>query len=179
MDGPPRYGAHLAGRIAFPRVSGPFSYLTDGYYFGMRLSEYRRKRRSVHSPCFVIQDGATGGDHYDLRLEVEGVLVSWAIPKDGRLARRTEDHPLEYAAGDVIVVDHGTYANLTDYEMAECLERGHLSFRLCGEMLQCCYTLTRIREGEEETWLLIRRKDEDVEARAEPALTGPTVDDLS
>jgi DNA ligase D-like protein (predicted 3'-phosphoesterase) len=145
----------------------------------MRLSEYRRKRRSVDKPCFVIQDEAADSDHYDLRLEIDGVLVSWAIPKDKRMARRTEDHPLECAASDVIVVDRGTYANVTDYEMAECLERGHLSFRLRGERLQCCYTLTRIREGEEETWLLIRRKDEHADARHEPALTGPTVDDLS
>jgi DNA ligase D-like protein (predicted 3'-phosphoesterase) len=146
----------------------------------MRFSEYRRKHRNGHSPCFVIQDEAADSDHYDLRLEIDGVLVSWTIPKDRRMARRTEDHPLEDAASNVIV-DSGTYANVTDYEMSECLERGHLSFRLSGERLQCCYTLTRIREGEEETWLLIRRKDEDEDAGAlyEPALTGPTVDDLS
>jgi DNA ligase D-like protein (predicted 3'-phosphoesterase) len=160
-------------------VSGLFPRTIDGYSFGMHLSGYRRKRRTGRNPCFVLQDEAVDGGHYDLRLEIDGVLVSWTIPKDRRMARRTEDHPLEYAASDVVVVDRGTYANVTDYEMAECLERGHLSFRLRGERLQCSYTLTRIREGQEETWLLIRRKDEDAEARHEPALTGPTVDDLS
>jgi hypothetical protein len=89
------------------------------------------------------------------------------------MARRTEDHPLEYAASDVIVVDRGTYANVTDYEMAECLERGHLSFRLRGERLRCCYTLTRIREGEDETWLLIRRRDEDAYTQHEPTDSQP------
>ena len=89
------------------------------------------------------------------------------------MARRTEDHPLEYAASDVIVVDRGTYANVTDYEMAECLERGHLSFRLRGERLRCCYTLTRIREGADETWLLIRRGDEDTYALHKPTDSQP------
>ncbi len=63
--------------------------------------------------------------------------------------------------------------------MTECLERGYLSFHLRGETLCGCYTLTRIREGEEETWLLIRRKDEYADTRPEPALTVPTLDDLS
>src|SRR5438270_6426161 len=137
----------------------------------MPLSEYRRKRRSGRSPeprgeretkrrkadkppSFVIQHHAARSDHYDFRLEIGGVLVSWAIPKgpstnpkDRRMARRTEDHPLEYAtfegvipqgeygAGEVIVWDRGTYANRTDYDMTRCLGRGHLSFRLDGEKL--------------------------------------------
>ena len=95
------------------------------------------------------------------------------------MARRTEDHPLEHAKSDVMVGDRGTYANATPYEMTECLERGYLSFHLRGEKLCGCYTLTRIREGEEETWLLIRRKDEYADTRPEPALTVPTLDDLS
>jgi DNA ligase D-like protein (predicted 3'-phosphoesterase) len=88
------------------------------------------------------------------------------------MARRTEDHPLDYAsfegvtpegdygAGGVIVWDRGTYTNATICEMTEGLERGHLSFRLHGEKMGGGYTLTRIREGERETWLLIRRRDE-------------------
>ena len=69
--------------------------------------------------------------------------------------------------------------------MTECLERGYLSFHLHGEKLCGCYTLTRIREGEEETWLLIKRKDEDADARRtgesqpESVLSGRTLDDLS
>jgi DNA ligase D-like protein (predicted 3'-phosphoesterase) len=187
----------------------------------MPLSEYRRKRRSGRSPeprgqkskkasppgkgsSFVIQHHSARSDHYDFRLEIDGVLVSWAIPKgpstnpkDRRMARRTEDHPLEYAAfegvipqgeygaGEVIVWDRGTYANATQYEMAEGLDRGHLSFRLHGEKLQGGFALTRIREGKDETWLLIKRKDEDADARRKPVksqpesvLSGRTLDDL-
>jgi DNA ligase D-like protein (predicted 3'-phosphoesterase) len=160
-------------------VSRPFPNVTQGYHLGMRFSEYRRKRRFGRHPRFVIGHGAAGSDHYDLRLEIDGVLVSWAIPKDRRIARRTEDHPLEHAESAAIVGDRGTYANASPYEMTECLERGYLSFHLRGETLRGCYTLTRIREGEEETWLLIRRKGEDADTRPEPALTVPTLDDLS
>lgn len=118
-------------------------------------------------PRFVIRDGAA--DCYDLRLEIDGVLASWAVPKDRRMARRTGDHPLEHSAGegagegagDGAVVDRGTYANTTDYAMAECLERGHLSFHLRGARVHSRYTLTRVREGHDETWLLMRRKEPD------------------
>jgi len=159
----------------------------------MRLSEYRRKRRQTdNGPRFVIQHHAARGDHFDFRLEIDGVLVSWAIPtgpsinpKDRRMARRTKDHPLdnasfegvipegEYGAGAVIVWDRGTYTNATRYEMAEGLERGHLSFRLDGEKLTGGYALTRIREGKDETWLLIKRRDEDADARRKPAQSQP------
>jgi DNA ligase D-like protein (predicted 3'-phosphoesterase) len=191
----------------------------------MPLSEYRRKRRSglrsgnspeprgrlgrkrragTSGPRFVIQHHAARSDHYDFRLEIDGVLVSWAIPKgpstnpkDRRMARRTEDHPLDYAgfegvipegeygAGRVIVWDRGCYANATERDMAECLDRGHLSFRLQGEKLHGGFALTRIREGKDETWLLVKRRDEDADARRKPVksqpesvLSGRTLDDL-
>ncbi|MGA8543982.1 MAG: DNA polymerase ligase N-terminal domain-containing protein [Mycobacterium sp.] len=196
----------------------------------MSLSEYRRKRRSGRSPeprgrqrrrrgagrsgksdpgpRFVIQHHAARSDHYDFRLEIGGLLVSWAIPKgpstnpeDRRMARRTEDHPLEYAefegvipdgeygAGSVIVWDHGTYANRTEHEMTRCLSRGHLSFCLHGEKLHGGYALTRIREGKNETWLLLKRRDEEgsentaeqnpVRTQPESVLSGRTLDELS
>jgi DNA ligase D-like protein (predicted 3'-phosphoesterase) len=152
----------------------------------MGLSDYRRQRRSGRSPeqprrrrrgdsgpQFVIQHHAARSEYYDFRLEIDGVLVSWAIPRgssvnpqDRRMARRTEDHPLETTPGDedaaasVIVWDEGTYANKTDQEMTTCLGRGHLSIRLNGEKLHGGYALTRVREGEEETWLLIKRRDD-------------------
>src|SRR6201994_2381396 len=112
----------------------------------------RRRRRGRSGPQFVIQHHAARSDHYDFRLEIDGVLVSWAIPKgpstnprEKRMARRTEDHPLEYetfegvipegeyGAGRVIVWDRGTYANGTEYDMSKGLERGHITFRLDGE----------------------------------------------
>lgn len=114
------------------------------------------------------------------------------------MARRTEDHPLEYAefegvipegeygAGGVIVWDHGTYANRTEHDMTKCLGRGHLSFHLNGEKLHGGYALTRVREGNEETWLLLKRGDDDADARRNPVrtrpesvLSGRTLDELS
>ena len=164
----------------------------------MGLSEYRHKQRSGkrrgggRGPRFVIQHHAARSDHYDFRLEIDGVLVSWAIPKGPstnpkvrRIARRTEDHPLEYAefegvipdgedgADGVIVWDHGTYANRTGYEMTRCLGRGHLSFRLNGEKLHGGYALTRIREGKDEMWLLIKRSDDEADTRRNPVITEP------
>ena len=186
----------------------------------MSLSEYRRKRQSGVSteprwrgrkhrrgdaePQFVIQHYAEGSEHYDIRLEIDGVLASWAIsrgpstnPRDRRMARRTEDQPLEYAtfegvipqgeygAGGVIVWDRGTYTNATQREMGEGLLRGHLSFRLQGEKLSGGYSLTRIRAGADETWLLIKRNDAEADPRRKPVktqpesvLSGRTVDEL-
>jgi DNA ligase D-like protein (predicted 3'-phosphoesterase) len=187
----------------------------------MGLSEHRHKRPSGRSPeprgrqsrrrtgnksgpRFVIQQHAARRDHYDLRLEIDGVLVSWVIPtgpsvnpKDRRMARRTEDHPLEhatfegtipegeYGGGSVSVWDHGTYANRTVHEMTTCLGRGHLSFRLNGEKLHGGYALTRIREGKDETWLLVKRQDDDADVESNPVrsqpesvLSGRTLDDL-
>jgi hypothetical protein len=143
----------------------------------MRLIDNRRKRRSGRDPRFVIQP--SDSDHYELGLEIDGVLVSWAIPKDSRIARRVADLPLDDLEGDVDG-DRGTYVNATPYYMTDCLDRGHLSFFLCGECLRGWYTLTRIRDGHHETWLLIRRKDdEDADTLRQPALTGHSLDDVS
>ena len=133
----------------------------------------------------MIQDHVVRSEYYDFRLEIDGVLVSWAIPRgpavnpqERRMARRTEDHPLDEAdieapvgdkvdedrADDVIVWDYGTYANTTGHEMTTCLCRGHLSFLLNGEKLHGGYALTRVREGDEETWLLVKRRDDVADA---------------
>jgi DNA ligase D-like protein (predicted 3'-phosphoesterase) len=164
-----------------------------------------RRRRSRKEPHFVIQHHAASTDHYDFRLEIDGVLVSWAVPKgpstnpkDKRMARRTEDHPLEYetfegvipegeyGAGGVIVWDRGTYTNESRREMADALRRGHLSFSLDGEKLHGGYALIRIRKGKDESWLLVQKSDEDadrrrslVRSRPESVLSGRTLDELS
>jgi DNA ligase D-like protein (predicted 3'-phosphoesterase) len=132
------------------------------------------------SDIFVVQKHSSRSLHYDLRLEVDGVLKSWAVPKglsldprDKRLAIETEDHPIEYAsfegtipegqygAGTVEVWDSGSYQNLTQKEgqeisMKEALHSGHASFRLEGKKLKGSYALTRTRRG----WLLVKMKDD-------------------
>jgi DNA ligase D-like protein (predicted 3'-phosphoesterase) len=159
------------------------------------MSDYRRNRRSgprgrlgrrrrarSSEPRYVIAHHPVRSEHYDLRLEIQGVLVSWVIaegpstnPRDRRMARRAEDHPLDHVVpeDEAPIWDRGSYANATEHEMAECLDRGHLSFRLQGEKLNGGFTLTRIRTGEDETWLLIKRNDEVVDPRRKPVTSQP------
>jgi DNA ligase D-like protein (predicted 3'-phosphoesterase) len=154
----------------------------------MGLSNYRSQRRTGKSgPRFVIQHHAARENYYDFRLEIDGVLVSWAIPRgpvvnpqERRMARRTGDLPLDEAGneetidddgdgtGAVVVWDRGTYANRTSYEMTTCLGRGHLSILLNGDKLRGSYALTRVREGDEETWLLMKRPDDEGDAGNRP-----------
>jgi DNA ligase D-like protein (predicted 3'-phosphoesterase) len=152
---------------------------------------------------FVIQQHAASTLHFDFRLEVDGVLRSWAVPKgpstdprEKRLAMEVEDHSLDYAdfegvigegygAGRVIVWDAGTYRPLADVPPAAALDNGHLSFWLEGEKLRGGWTLQRTRKGEKPQWLLIKKRDEGADARRNPVstqlesvLSGRTIDDL-
>jgi DNA ligase D-like protein (predicted 3'-phosphoesterase) len=139
-------------------------------------------------PIFVIQKHAASHLHYDFRLEVDGVLKSWAIPKgpstdpqDKRLAVPTEDHPLayagfegmippgEYGGGTVLVWDTGIYRNLTEKKgeaipMGLALAQGHVKVWLEGRKLKGGYALTRFKTGKDESWLLVKTDD----ARADP-----------
>ena len=144
-------------------------------------------------PRFVIQKHAASSLHYDFRLEVEGTLRSWAVPKglstdprEKRLAIEVEDHPLEYAdfegtigdgsygAGAVIVWDAGTYRNLDgDCPIAEAIASGHVKVWLQGEKLQGGWTLQRTRSGAKPQWLVIKRRDEGADARRNPQSTQP------
>jgi hypothetical protein len=85
----------------------------------------------------------------------------------------------------VIVWGHGTYRNESQHELAEALKRGHLSVRLDGQKLSGGYALTRLRQGKDEAWLLVKRSDEDADARRRPVrsqpqsvLSGRTLDEL-
>ena len=144
---------------------------------------------------FVIQAHDASTMHYDFRLEVDGVLASWAVPKgpstdprDKRLAIRTEDHPLDYAdfegvipegeygAGTVIAWDAGTFENVTEkdgqpVDMADALSHGHVVVRLNGQKLAGGYALQRIQSGDKEQWLLIKTDDDAADARRNPVST--------
>ncbi|MGW2374298.1 MULTISPECIES: DNA polymerase ligase N-terminal domain-containing protein [Kitasatospora] len=145
-------------------------------------------------PRFVVQIHDASTLHFDFRLEADGVLKSWAVPKgpstdphDKRLAAPTEDHPLEYrtfegvipegeyGAGTVIVWDEGTFRNLTTdrdghpVPFTEALDHGHASFRLDGHKLHGGYALTRIRTGgNREAWLLVKEADARASAHGTP-----------
>lgn len=141
----------------------------------------------------MIQKHAASSLHYDLRLEVDGTLRSWAVPKGPctdprvkRLAVQVEDHPLGYAdfegviapgnygAGAVIVWDTGTYRNLDENRsMAEAIDAGHVKIWLDGEKLTGGWTLQRTRGGEKPQWLLIKRRDREADARRNPPSTQP------
>lgn len=150
-------------------------------------------------PVFVIQKHDASSLHYDFRIEVDGVLKSWAIPKGPstdpsvkRLALPTEDHPLDYAdfegtipedeygGGTVMVWDRGCYRNLKEENdddatksIAQQLEDGHATFWLEGEKLQGGYALIRTDSGDDERWLLVKIDDDKADARRNPVSTEP------
>jgi bifunctional non-homologous end joining protein LigD len=168
---------------------------------GMPLEEYRKKRdfsktpepaaqtrRSRSRRIFVVQKHRASRLHYDFRLEINGVLVSWAVPKgpslnprDKRLAIMTEDHPLEYAqfegiipdgqygAGTVMVWDIGSY-DVSDGSSAEQqLARGEIKVVLRGRKLRGGFVLIRIGKrlvdpAQKLRWLLIKERDEYADA---------------
>ncbi len=155
--------------------------------------------RGVRAGAFVVQEHRATAHHFDLRLEVEGAMRSWALPKGPsmdpavrRLAVQVEDHPpahepFEGRAGDggAIVWDRGGYEQGGRVSWPEALERGHAVFVLHGEKLSGGFALQRTRSGEKPQWLLIKRRDEqarpgsDVVAE-EPrsVLGGRTLDEL-
>lgn len=148
-------------------------------------------------PLFVIQKHDASTLHYDFRLEVDGALKSWAVPKgpstdprERRLAQPTEDHPLDYAdfegvipagsygAGTVLVWDRGSYRNLRAEDdddgasMLQALEEGKVEVWLDGEKLQGGYALIRIDDADDR-WLLIKMDDAKADARRNPTSTEP------
>jgi DNA ligase D-like protein (predicted 3'-phosphoesterase) len=143
-------------------------------------------------PVFVIQQHHATSMHYDFRLEANGVMRSWAVPKgpstdprDKRLAMEVEDHPMSwnefegrigrgnYGAGAVIIWDRGTYRPLTEGDFGEALDAGHASFWLAGKKLRGGWSLRRIRDGKKPQWLLVKRRDEEADARRRPTSTQP------
>jgi len=152
------------------------------------LTEYKKKRKFDKTPepgptrkrtktgkMFVIQKHRASQLHYDFRLEADGVLKSWAVPKGPsldptvrRLAMQVEDHPVDYAkfegvipegeygGGTVMVWDYGTYEPENAGDVSEALRKGELKFKLNGEKLKGSWVLVRTRDRQ---WLLIKHRD--------------------
>src|SRR6185437_15785970 len=184
------------------------------------LETYKRKRDFAVTPepsgkkaapakrlRFVVQMHRASRLHYDFRLEADGVLASWAVPKgptlvpmDRRLAMHVEDHPLDYrdfegnipagqyGGGNVIVWDKGTYALAEGDDPAAEIAAGKIKFVLHGKKLRGEFTLVRIkaREGERgDPWLLVKDRDQYTDPKYDPAdhpesvKTGKTLDDVA
>ena len=165
-----------------------------------KLAEYHRKRNFEKTPepagragrghgrgaalQFVIQKHAASSLHFDFRLELDGVMKSWAVPKGPsvdpavkRLAIEVEDHPIEYnsfegtipegeyGGGTVMLWDRGTYtaaesSSAPADELRRGYESGELAFVLDGERLQGSWALIRTRRGAHTQWLLVKRRDD-------------------
>ncbi|SPJ23590.1 DNA ligase D [Palleronia abyssalis] len=156
-----------------------------------KLKDYNEKRdfRKTKEPqgkagqtrdsdlWFSVQKHDASSLHYDLRLEWDGVLLSWAVPKgpspktgDKRLAQRTEDHPYdygdfegtipedEYGGGTVMLWDRGTWTPRGDVE--QMLEEGNLKFDVSGDRMEGGWALVRFKKGGDRAWLLIKEKDD-------------------
>ena len=176
------------------------------------LETYRAKRSADRSPepvgtvsaapghLFVVHKHGARRLHYDLRLEMAGVLASWAVPKgpsydmaDKRLAVHVEDHPLEYAdfegvipegnygAGGMIVWDRGEWVPLEDWKTG--LAKGKLLFELRGYKLHGKWTLVKIKKSDKDEWLLIKERDSYVRSPGDQfvetsVLSGLTVEEI-
>lgn len=145
-----------------------------------KTTEPKGKTKSKEKNIFVVQRHNATRLHYDLRLEINGVLKSWAIPKKPsskkgvrNLAVETEDHPLEYAnfegtipkgqygAGKVTIWDRGTFRNMRKISMKESFQTGLLEVYLSGENLKGGFALINTKfQGNKRNWLLIKMKDD-------------------
>src|SRR4051794_28954392 len=185
-----------------------------------QLSTYRKKRDFSKTPeprgaarakkgnRYVIQKHAATRLHYDLRLELNGKMLSWAVtrgpslnPGDKRLAVHVEDHPIEYnkfegtipkgqyGGGTVMIWDRGSWT--PDRDPRRAMQKGHLDFELHGDKLNGHWHLVRMRKrpGErQEPWLLIKATDESARKKSDPdileempesAATGRTMDEIA
>ena len=155
--------------------------------------------RGVSAGVFVVQEHQATARHFDLRLEVEGTMRSWAVPKGPsmdpavkRLAVQVENHDPAHNSfegrtegGGVIVWDRGSYEQGGRVPWPEALERGHAVFVLHGEKLRGGFALQRTRPGAKPQWLLIKRRDEEAEPGSDvvaelprSALSGRTLAEL-
>ncbi len=185
----------------------------------MPLEEYAAKRTFEKTPeprpgknkskpganFFCVQRHDATRLHYDFRLEIDGVLKSWAVPKGPsldptvkHLAAHVEDHPFDYGefegnipagnygAGSVMLWDRGTFELLGDMPALDQMARGDLKFRLHGEKLQGDFAIVHMKNrGKGNEWLLIKKRDQfavegwDVEEHAWSVLSGRTQQEIA
>lgn len=187
---------HTRKRVFFVVVAVSLGWVMISYH---ALDDYNKKRNFKTSPepteharvkkhakaIFVVQKHDASHLHYDFRLEMNGALKSWAVPKgpskkvgEKRLAVETEDHPLGYAtfegtipegnygAGTVEVWDHGTFENIK-YEdeklvpLSRCYQDGHIEIALHGKKMHGNYALVRMDGDNKKNWLLIKMREHD------------------
>jgi DNA ligase D-like protein (predicted 3'-phosphoesterase) len=183
--------------------------IQKGERMAKKLARYRKKRdfkktiepagkkiaqKEGKKPIFVIQQHDARAMHYDVRLEIGGVLVSWAVPKGPslnpavkRLAVMTENHPMAYAkfegiipegqygAGPVILWDRGTYTQLRDESIKTSLRNGQIAVMLRGKKLRGGFAFIRTSPVTEEKsqWLMIKMRDEHAHGRRNPVSSAP------
>jgi len=191
------------------KKSGKLSTYTNKRDFAKTTEPQPKKiSRSNKNPLFVIQEHHASHLHWDLRLEIDGVLKSWAIPKgpsinpkEKRLAVQTEDHPLayatfegiipegEYGAGIVMVWDIGTYKNVRKHDgklvpMALCYKNGRIEIELHGKKLHGLYALIHFKPHE-KNWLFFKVTDAYADTQNitkthnKSALSNRTIDQIS
>jgi DNA ligase D-like protein (predicted 3'-phosphoesterase) len=143
--------------------------------------------RGVSAGAFVVQEHAATAHHFDLRLEVDGAMRSWAVPKGPsldpavrRFAVQVEDHSIDHNSfegpigkGGVIVWDRGRYEQGGRVPWPQALDRGHAVFVLHGEKLRGGFALQRTRGGDKPQWLLIKRKDDEARAGSDIVAESP------
>jgi bifunctional non-homologous end joining protein LigD len=165
----------------------------------------KSKSSRAAKPYFCVQRHDATRLHYDFRLEIDGVLKSWAVPKGPsldpsvrHLAAHVEDHPVDYGdfegnipagnygAGSVMLWDRGTFDLLGDVSGADQIARGDLKFHLYGEKLQGDFALVHMKNrGKGNEWLLIKKRDDfavpgwEVEEHAYSVLSGRTQEEIA
>jgi DNA ligase D-like protein (predicted 3'-phosphoesterase) len=168
--------AAVEGLLAFLREGPPAAAVTE-----VAIEQVKREGheqfaiRGVSAGVFVVQEHVATAHHFDLRLEVDGTMRSWAVPKGPsldpavkRLAVEVPDHDLAHndfegrlGDGGVIVWDRGRYEQGGRVAWPEALDRGHAVFVLHGEKLRGGFALQRTRPGAKPQWLLIKRRDDE------------------
>ncbi len=165
----------------------------------------KKKSKSAASPYFCVQRHDATRLHYDFRLEIDGVLKSWAVPKGPTLdpdvkhfAAHVEDHPIDYGsfegnipagnygAGSVMLWDRGSFELLGDASGLEQIARGDLKFHLNGEKLKGDFALVHMKgRGKGNEWLILKKRDGfaspgwDVEEHAYSVLSGRTQEEIA